>query len=143
LYRGGERKSSVSIFQDIRTAVKLTGEVRKARKAGASGVRFRAIYSSPIVTFKPAYPNTVEGCQTWKLGQEVDRAVSEVFYSLPHDIQRRLEFTPEEPGGWSERARFWKQQLRPVLPSEMYHTVMIVLIHWYIHCLRQRKEATA
>ena len=28
----------MQIFQDIKTAVKLTGEVRKARKAGAGAV---------------------------------------------------------------------------------------------------------
>ena len=53
---------------------------------------------------------------------------------LPFETVRR---------GWVERARFWQQHLRPVLPPKMYHSVMALLTHWYIHCLRRRKVTTA
>lgn len=133
----------MQILQDIKTAVKLTGEIRKARKAGASAVQIKPVYTVPCITLKPAYLNTVEGCQTHKLGRDTDRAVMEVFKSLPYEVQRRLEHTPDEPGGWVERARFWQKQLRPVLPPEMYHEVMVLFIGHYARCLRRRKEATA
>ncbi len=129
------------LFQDIRTAANVFGEVRKARKAGASAVEIKPVYTVPVYTLKPCFLNTVEGCQTWKLGRDIDQAVSKVFYGLPYDVQRRLEFTPEEPGGWAERARFWQRQLRPVLPPRMYHDVMVLFLHWYAHCLRM--EVTA
>lgn len=131
------------IFADIKTAVKLTGEVRKARKAGASAVQLLSLYLIPVIKPKPAYLNTIEGCMTWNLGRDIHQAVSEVFYSLPYDVQRRLEFTPNEPGAWIERARFWQGQLMPALPPKMCHVVMMKFIGWYAHCLRMRKETAA
>ena len=129
-----------NIFTDIAAAVKLTGEVRKARKEGADSVKIKPVYTVQCVTLKPAYLNTIEGCLTWELGREADRSVMEVFKSLPYETQRRLEFTPKEPGGWADRARFWQQQLKPALPTDMYHAVMIRLISWYAHCLRRRRD---
>lgn len=129
----------MNILQDIKTAANVFGEVRKARKSGASAVQIKPVYTVPCVTFKPAYLNTIEGCLTWKCGRDADRAVMEVFKSLPYEVQRRLEFTPLEPGGWGERARFWQQQLKPVLPPKMYHDVIILFIEWYIHCLKREK----
>lgn len=130
----------MNILQDIKTAIKITGEVRKARDAGADAIQIKPVYTVPCVRLGPAYYNTVEGCQTDKLGRDIDRAVMEVFKSLPYKTQRWLEFTPDEPGGWVERARFWQQQLKPVLPPKMYHSVMVVFIGWYAHCLRMRKR---
>ncbi len=132
----------MSILRDIQTAVRLAGEVRKARKAGASGVQVRPVYTVPVYVPKPAFPNTIEGCQAWNHGRDVYKAVSEVFHSLPYEAQRQLEFTPKQPGEWVERAQLWQRHLRPVLPPGMYHDVMILFIHWYAHCLRMRKEAS-
>ena len=132
-----------SIITDIATAAKLIGEIRKAQKDGASAVQIKPVYTVKCFTFAPAYFNTMEGCQTHKLGRDIDLAVMEVFNSLPYEVQRRLECAPDEPSGWVERARFWQQHLRPVLPPKMYHSVMALLIHWYIHCLRRRKVTTA
>ena len=41
----------MKILQDIATAVRLTGEVRKARKTGASGVQVKPVYTVPAVRF--------------------------------------------------------------------------------------------
>ena len=130
-----------NIFTDIATAVKLTCAVRKARKAGADAIQIKPIRTMPCVTPKPAYLNTIEGCQTWKLGRDTDRAVMKVFESLPYEVQRGLEFTPEGPGAWVERAQFWQQQLKPVLPPDMYHSVMAQFTRSYAHCVRRRLEA--
>ena len=129
-----------NIFTDVLTAVKLTGEIRKVRKSGASAAQIKPVYTVPYVTFKPAYLNTIEGCLTWKCGRDADRAVMEVFKSLPYEVQRRLDFSPQEPGEWVERARFWQQQLKPVLPPKMYYSVILQLLEWYIHCIKVRKE---
>ena len=132
----------MNIFQDIKTAVELTGEIRKARKDGASGVQIRPVYTVPVVELKPCYMNTMEAGQTWKLGRDTDRAVMELFQRLPYETQRRLEFTPKKPGEWVERAKFWQRELEPALPTKMKHEVMMLFIGWYARCLRRRKEQT-
>lgn len=126
------------IFNDIKTAVKLTREVREARKNGANALQVKPVYSVPLVDSKPAYFNTIEGCLSCKCSREADRAVSEVFRNLPYDVQRQLEFTPDKPGGWVKRACLWQRQLKPALPPKMFHHVMLTFIHWYAHCLRAR-----
>ncbi len=128
----------MGILRDIKTTANIFGAVRKAWKSEASAVQLKQIYTMPRVTFKPAYLNTIEGCQTWKLGQDTDRAVKEVFANLPYEVQRRLEFAPKQSGEWVERARFWQRKLCPVLPRRMYHRVMTLFIGWYAHCLRNR-----
>lgn len=127
----------MKILQGITAAANLFDALCKARKEGASAVRITPLYNIPAVTFKPAYLNTIEGCQTWKCGDEADRAVMDVFNSLPYEVQRKLEFSPKSPGEWILRARFWQAHLRPALPPEMYHEVMLTLVSWYAHCLRQ------
>lgn len=130
----------MNILQDIKTAAKLTREIRRAKKDGASGVHIKPVYMVPIINPGPAYYNTMEGCLTWKLGRDTEQAVMKFFKELPYETQRRLEFTPEKPGEWVECARFWQRELRPILPSKMYHETMIMFIHWYARCLRRRKE---
>jgi len=134
----------MTIFQDIKTAIKMTGEIRKARENGASAVQVRPVYRVPFVDFGPGYIHTMEGHLTRNSGREVHRAVNEVFERLPRDVQHQLvEFTPEGPGGWVERAKFWQKQLGPALPLAMYHDVMLTFIHHYACCMRMRKEARA
>jgi len=131
----------MSILQDVKTVIKLTGEIRKARKSGGCVVEIRQARSMQIAALKPAWLNTVEGCQVWNFDRDINQTVSEVYYSFPREVQRQLEYTPEEPGGWVERARFWQQQLRPVLPEKEYHAIMALFVGWYAHCLKMRKEA--
>lgn len=128
----------MNILQDIKTAVKLTGEIRKARKNGADSVQARLVYTLPCVNLGPAYGNTMERGLSWRMGKETDRAILEVFKRLPHDMQRWLNFTPEKPGEWVERARFWQRELKPVLPADMYHKTMALFIGHYAKCLRKR-----
>ena len=129
-----------NIFSDIATAVKLTGEVRKARKSGASEVQIKQVYTVPCFTFGPAYSNTIEWSLGNRLGREADRAVMEVFNGLPYDTQRWLEHLPKKPGEWAERARFWQRELKPVLPPKLYYRAITAFIQRYIHCLRMRQE---
>ena len=75
-------------------------------------------------------------------GGDTEKAVVKAFEAFPEQVQHALTFSPKELGGWTERAKFWKRELKPALPPEMYHEVMLLFIGWYIHCLRQRKEAT-
>lgn len=126
----------MNIFRDIQTAVKLTGEIRKARKAGAGAVQIRPVYKIPLVSLGHAWPNTVEGCLTWKLGREIDRTMTAIYGDFPPETQRWLELTPDNPGGWVDRAQFWQRELEPVLPAKTYHAVMVLFVNRYAHCLR-------
>jgi len=131
----------LNILQDIKIAFKLTGEVRKARKNGAGGVELRTVKTMPVMKPAPAFLNTMEGCTVWQCDQDTRRAVEAVFNGLPYETRRQLEYTPEAPGEWVERARFWQRELRPVLPPKMYHTVMMKFVCWYAHCLPRRITA--
>lgn len=131
----------MQILQDIKTAVKLTGAIRKARKNGADSVQIKPVYTLPCVNLGPAYLGTIECGLSWQLGKETDRAVREVFKRLPHDTQRWLNFTPREPGGWGGRARFWQRELKPVLPADMYHKTLALFIGHYSKCLRKERRS--
>jgi hypothetical protein len=124
-----------NILTDIWAAVKLAGKVRKARKNGES---ISQVHSLPLINPAPAYYNTIEGCLMRKVGRDVDQAFKKVFRSLPYEVQRKLEFSPKEPGEWAERAQFWRQHLKSVLPPEMYYLIISTILKWYIHYLRNR-----
>lgn len=129
----------MTILQDIKTAVKMTGEIRKARREGAH-IEARKVWTVPMLN-TTYWPWTMEACLM--CGGAAEKAVIDVFYALPVETQHSLTFTPKEPRGWVERAQFWAEELRPALPSGMYHKVMVLFIGWYARCLRMRKEATA
>ncbi len=132
----------LNILQDVKIAIDLIGKVNKARKSGAVAIQLCSVYCVPSATSGSGFYNTIEGCLTWRCGSEVDKAIMDIFKSLPYGTQRWLEFTPDQPGGWVERAQFWRKQLQPVLPEKTYHTVMVLFIGWYAHCLRERKKVT-
>ena len=131
----------MSILKDITTAVKLTAEVRKARKSGADSIQINPVYKVPGVAAGPVYYNTIEGCLSWEMGEEADKSVMKLFKSLPYETQMWLSFTPEGPWEWAERARFWQRELKPVLPPKMHHSVMARFVSWYAHCKRRRNKA--
>lgn len=125
----------MQILQDIKTAVKVTGEIRKARKAGASAIQVKPVYTLPVLRFG-YWTQTMEAAIM--RGGDTERAVVKAFEAFPEQVQHDLTFSPKTPGAWAERARFWQQQLRPVLPPKMYYEVMLLFIGRYIHCLRRR-----
>ena len=133
----------MNILQDLKTAARVFTKVRKARKNGTSGVKIdvKPVHVVPIIAFKPCYHNTIEGCLGHRLRRDTDKAVMKVFDNLPYETQRRLEFAPKEPREWMDRARFWRRELEPELPQDMYHEVMMVYLSWYAHCLRMGKTA--
>lgn len=128
----------MNILQDIKTAAKVFGEVRKARKNGATGVKIEPVRTIPVYTLAPALLNTMEGPLVWNAGRDVYQVVQEIFNGLPYETRRQLEFTPKKPGEWVERAQFWKRELQPAMPPQMYHEVMVLFISWYARCLRRR-----
>jgi len=125
----------VNILRDIQTAVRLTGEVRKARKAGASGVQLRPVYSVPVLKFS-YWGGTMEGClfcgRKWQ-------AIRDVFDTFTEETQHALTFSPKD-GEWVDRVRFWQRELRPALEPELYHEAILTLVQWCIRCGKMRRE---
>lgn len=128
-----------NIFSDIATAIKLTGEVREARKEGTK-VEIQQVFRVPVL--KPSYWGfTMEACLLDD--RKTRRAVLAVFSTFSKPVQHALTFTPENPGEWIARAKFWQQKLKPSLPPKMYHAVMARFTGWYARCLRMRKESAS
>ena len=122
----------MNILQDIKTAANVFGEVRKARKAGASGVQVKPVYTVPAVHFG-YWGFTMEGClfdgPKWQ-------PLRDVFNSFPEETQHALTFAPGD-GEWGDRVRFWKEALRDTLEPDLYHEMILTLVRWGIRC-RQR-----
>lgn len=125
----------MNILQDIKTAVNVFGEVRKARKNGASAVKVKPVYTVPVLHLS-YWGSTMEGClfygQKWK-------PLRDVFDSFDEETQHVLTFAPKEQREWVDRAKFWEEALRPALEPMLYHEAMIIIDHWYIHCMRMRR----
>lgn len=87
-----------NIFTDVATALKLTGEVRKARKSGADAVKVQPIWEIPVL--RTGYWGfTGEACILY--GKE-SKAIVEVFETFPEEVQHRLTFAPKD-GEWGDR----------------------------------------
>lgn len=133
----------MNLFHDIKAAVKFTGQMRKARKSGASGIQMRPVWTMPQVRFG-VWGFTMEGCLLGPhVPRETRRAAIAAFNGLPDTTQHALTFTPEAPGEWIQRAKFWHDLLRPVLPPKEFHHIVGMFAHHYAHCLMRRKAVSA
>lgn len=124
-----------NIFSDVVTAVKLTAEVRKARKAGTAVEVVRKAYTIPVLKTS-CWVWTPESCLFYT---EKWIPIKEAFKVLPEDVQHSLTFTPKD-GGWPGRIQFWREQLRPVLPPKQYHEAIMILAAWGRRCVQRRRE---
>ena len=128
----------MQIFEDIKTAVQVTGEIRKARKAGATAVQIRPVYRVPVAKLD-YWCSTLEWCLCYTHEKEY-RPVMEAFNRLPEELQHALTFSPSDEvlNGWTDRAKFWALLLRPILPPDLYHDVMLRILQHYGKCRRFR-----
>ena len=123
------------LLEDLRTSAKVFGDLRKVRAEGYEPGRPKTVYRVPFVRMG-SWGFTPEACLFYR---ETDRPVVEAFDRLPEDVQHALTLPPvnELPGGWVERAKLWALVLRPALPPEQYHGVMLRLLHWCADCRRR------
>lgn len=126
------------LIEDIRTAGKVFGDLRRARSEGFTPGPVQRTYQVPAVRLKP-WGFTLEACLLY--GPEA-RPVIQVFEALPRELQHALTFTPSDsvPGSWTDRARFWALVLRPALPPEDCRAVLLTLLRHYAWCVRRRRE---
>lgn len=122
----------MSFGKDIKTAVV---PVCKIRSAQGNGVMAKTRTVWRVHELKSTYwPHTMEFCLV--CNREMGKAIRAVFLTFPEPVQHFLTFTPNGPGEWAERARFWQRNLMPVLPPKMYHDAMATFVSWYAHCLK-------
>ena len=129
-------------ISDISTAVKLTSEIRQARKSG-DALRVERLKNLPFKRLGYGFLNTMEGCALYNGSRAVYEAVRDVYGLFDPNTQQALCFTPEHPGEWAGRARAWQEALRPTLPPEQYHAAMTKILAWYVKCVKRRLEAAA
>lgn len=124
-----------NVFTDIATAIKLTKEVRRARKSGATAIEFQAIREIPIHRLG-YWSCTPEACLFYR---EEWQAIWDLFDTFDEEIQHAFTFAPKD-GEWADRIRFWQRELRLVLEPKQYHKAMLILTQWAERCVRTRRE---
>lgn len=120
----------MNIVTDIKTAVKMFTEIRKARKEGVA-VEVRQCRQLSFVRCGGFY-NTVEGLTLSYLDKKIVDNSQEAFNRLPEDVKDLLYFSPKD-GEFADRANFWRYLLEPVLTAGELRTAMICILRWYIH----------
>ena len=117
----------IEFFSDVITAVRLTGEIRRAKK--------RPVRAYPRVS-GASWLDTIES-GIFRYSSDLGKAVRNVFRGFDAETQHALAFVPDD-GEWIERARFWKERLK-VLPPKDYHAAMRMILQWYILRVKRRK----
>lgn len=118
----------IEFFSDVITAVRLAGEIRRAKK------RTVCVYPS---AHGAVWLDTIEG-YLFQPSNELGKAVRNVFRGFDAETRHALAFSPDD-GEWIERAKFWKENLK-VLPQKDYHAAMQIILQWYILCVKNRKN---
>lgn len=121
-----------NIFTDLSTAIRLTDDIRKERKAGYD-VRIEKVRRIPVI--RTGYWGwTPEAClfyaQKWK-------PVRDVFQTFPKETQHALTFIPRDDE-WSSRIALWEEPLRKALSPDLYLEAMAILCDWALRCMKRR-----
>lgn len=114
----------MNIIRDISTAVKLTGEIRDARKAGCD-VRI------VIDRMPTASGNRKPDLWAWTMEStlftgDLGRMIHDVFKGFDEPTQRALTFAPAS-GEWPARIQLWEDALCDALTPEQYTAAMLRL----------------
>ena len=118
------------------TALKTEYQAKKECKAG-NNIHVGLMASIPVLKTSN-WVWTMEAC-LFQGSQRVHKAVRAEYNALPIETQRALLSTPKYGGReWVERARFWKEILKPNLFLEDYQAAMADILRWYSHCVRRK-----
>lgn len=121
-----------TLIVDAKTAINLFGKMRKARKAGIEmEVQEVEVKKIPVIS-APGFYDTVEGCVFANCADNIHETTKNVFKAFTNEEKRQLAFSPED-GEFIDRVNFWKDALKPALPTRQYNIAMQSLLHWYIH----------
>lgn len=122
-----------TILKELKTAVRLFMDMRKARKCGDT-IRIEEKVQIPVIQSGGFY-STVEGCAISNCEKEIADAAQRAFSRLPDSEKHRLAFSPKA-GEFAERAAFWKDLLKPDMSEQQYRKAILALIRQYIRIKR-------
>lgn len=120
-----------TLISDFVVGVEAIKTARKLRKRGANKVAITTAKSIPIVDFG-YWGWTPEWCLKYPGTRDTVRAV---FHSFSEDVQHKLTFSPTD-GEFVERARLWREALRPVLSPKQYSDTILVILDWLVQVKR-------
>lgn len=126
-----------NLLSDVKASAKVFGELRKARKEGADGIRIsvQPVKAYPIIICGVSFYDTIEGCTLSHCAGEIEKAAIEAFHDLAAEEQHRLSRDIAD-GEFVERANYWRELLKPVLSPKQLNRAMRQIVHWYIHIKR-------
>ena len=107
--------------------------IRTAFAAARAGNEVAAARRIPVLRTE-YWSWTAEACLDFT--RPTREAVREVFRTFDEDVQHSMTFAPQR-GEWVQRAKLWKEALRPVLPPEQYHEAMAKILAWCVGCVRR------
>lgn len=125
------------LIKDLGMAAQVFGKAREARRQGAV-LKVQEAKLIPVYNFD-GWGATMEG-SLFASNSQLNTAMANVYNSFSPQTRRMILNHPRGKNGWVERAKFWREQLKPVLPPKMYHETMIRLCSWYRRCIHMRKR---
>ncbi|MCD8160152.1 MAG: hypothetical protein LUE61_03035 [Clostridiales bacterium] len=132
-----------TIFQDMAATARLFPIVREARRSGACECLVQPVF--PVkerLNRGASWYDTMEGCLL-AYNADTERQVHAVFLTFPPELREKLACSPERPGEWAERLRFWTAALKPALPADTYLDAVLQFSAWYRHCIYLRHCSAA
>ena len=128
-----------NLINDVKTAVKVFGEIRKARKSGVDAVEIK---TQPVIQCGFSFYDTVEGCTLSNCGKEIRDTASELYNQLPYEVKQVLGYVPKD-GEFTTRVQIWRELLETALPPKLYRKAIFAIIHWFIHIKHIRAEGAS
>lgn len=122
-------------FTHLMNSVKLACKSYRAMEQSAKVRRKIECY-----TIGYSFLDTVEGCTICSRAKDAFNAAQEVFAAQPEEVKRQLSFAPKS-GEFVSRAHFWRDILKPSLPTSQYYEAMIAIYRWYRHIIGLQETA--
>ena len=104
--------------------------IRTAFTAAKAGHTVAPVRQIPVVSFE-FWSWTPEVCLDFT--RPTRAAVREIFRTFDSETQHRMTFAPKR-GELVQRARLWREALKPALPPEQYYEAMLKILGWLIRC---------
>ena len=122
-------------FTHLMNSVKLARKSYRAMEQASKARRKIGCYPLGY-----GFLDTVEGCTICSRAKDAFNAAQEVFASQPEEVKRQLSFAPKS-GQFVSRAHFWRDILKPALPTSQYYEAMIAIYRWYRHIIGLHETA--
>lgn len=125
----------MGIIKDIKTSAGVYKRLCEARKEGKE-LEVKTSVVIPLINAGLGLLDTVEGCAIANASWNLYNLIDPIFSHLLYEDRHRLAFSPVN-GEYVGRALLWKDLLEPVLPPELYHRAMRVILNKYVQLKRR------